>query len=224
MTTVLITGANRGLGLEFTRQYKAAGATVIATCRNPATAQSLNTLGVEVLTLDVADSASIAALAATLQGTTIDILISNAGIWGPQRQSANDCPPEAMAEVFTVNTIAPLMIARALKPNLIAGQDKKLIVLTSKMGSISDSSGGVVAYRASKAALNIVMHGLAKDWARDGILVGVLHPGWVKTDMGGPGAPLNAIESVTGLRARIAELNPATSGRFIAFDGQEIGW
>lgn len=224
MTTVLITGANRGLGLEFARQYQDAGASVIATCRDPAQATALCALGVRVEALNVSDPASIAALATKLKGEPLDIVINNAGIWGPQHQSANSCPPEAMLEVFAVNTVAPLMLSRALKPNLNAGRDKKLIFVTSKMGSISDSSGGVVAYRASKAALNIVAHGLAKDWAKDGILVGVFHPGWVQTDMGGPGAPLLAPQSIAGLRERIAELDETTSGRFIAYDGAEIGW
>lgn len=224
MTTVLITGANRGLGLEFAHQYKDAGVSVIATCRDPAKAAALMELGVRVEALNVTDSTSIAALAAKLNGEPIDIVINNAGVWGPQQQSANSCPPEAMLDVFAVNTVAPLMLSRALKPNLLAGRDKKLIFITSKMGSISDSSGGVVAYRASKAALNIVAHGLASDWSKDGILVGVFHPGWVQTDMGGPGAPLLAPQSIEGLRARIAELDRSTSGRFIAYDGAEIGW
>lgn len=224
MTTVLITGANRGLGLEFCRQYKQEGADVIACCRRPEKAAALAALGVRIEELNVTDSASIVRLADALKNTPIDILISNAGIWGPEQQGAADCPPEAMIDVFTVNTVAPLMLARALKPNLIAGHGKKLVVLTSKMGSISDSSGGVVAYRASKAALNIVMHGLAKEWAREGLLVGVLHPGWVRTDMGGPNAPLDAVASIAGLKQRIAELNAATSGRFIDYAGKEIGW
>jgi len=224
MTTVLITGANRGLGLEFARQYVAGGADVIACCRHPEASDSLLAMSVPVMELDVADAASIARLAAGLKGTPIDILINNAGTWGGERQSADDCPPEAMIATFKINCVGPLLVARALKANLLAGHDKKLVVLTSKMGSISDSSGGVVAYRAAKAALNMVMHGAAKEWARDGIKVGILHPGWVRTDMGGPGAPLDVVQSVTGMRARIAELSPQTSGRFLDYTGKEIGW
>jgi NAD(P)-dependent dehydrogenase (short-subunit alcohol dehydrogenase family) len=224
MTTVLITGANRGLGLEFTRQYKAEGAEVFACCRHPAHADSLNGLGVRVMELDVADPASIAAAAGTLKGVAIDIFISNAGIWGPQAQSADNCDPEAVMETLRVNAVAPFRLARAFKPNLLAGAGRKLAVLTSKMGSISDSSGGEIAYRASKAALNMIMHAVAKEWARDGILVGIFHPGWVKTDMGGPNAPLDAKTSVAGLRARIAELSARTSGRFRDYSGKEIGW
>lgn len=224
MTTVLITGANRGLGLEFARQYQADGANVIACCRHPALADSLKQLGVRVMELDVADPAGVATLADTLKDVAIDVLVSNAGIWGPRAQSADTCAPEAVQETLRVNAVAPFRLAQTFKPNLKAGRDKKLAVLTSKMGSISDSSGGEIAYRASKAALNMIMHAVAKEWARDGILVGLFHPGWVRTDMGGPSAPLDAKTSVTGLRARITELSPRTSGRFLDYAGKEIGW
>jgi NAD(P)-dependent dehydrogenase (short-subunit alcohol dehydrogenase family) len=187
-------------------------------------ADSLNQLGVRVMELDVADPAGIATLADTLKDVAIDVLVSNAGIWGPRAQSADTCAPEAVQETLRVNAVAPFRLAQTFKPNLKAGRDKKLAVLTSKMGSISDSSGGEIAYRASKAALNMIMHAVAKDWARDGILVGLFHPGWVRTDMGGPSAPLDAKTSVTGLRARIAELSPRTSGRFLDYAGKEIGW
>lgn len=224
MTTVLITGANRGLGLEFVRQYREAGADVIACCRHPAQADSLNRLGAKVMELDVADPAAVANLAAQLKGAALDIVIANAGIWGPEAQSADTCDPEAVLEVLRVNAVAPFRLAQALKPNLLAGRDRKLAVLTSKMGSISDSSGDTIAYRASKAALNMIMHAVAQDWARQGILFGIYHPGWVKTDMGGPSAPLDIPTSIRGLRARIAELSPATSGHFIDYAGREIGW
>lgn len=224
MTTVLITGANRGLGLEFVRQYRGDGADVIACCRHPANADSLNALAVKVMELDVTDPASIESLAAALKGSPIDILIANAGIWGPEHQGADECDFDRTIEVLTVNSVGPWRVARALKANLVAGRDKKLVVITSKMGSISDSSGGSIAYRASKAALNMIMHAVAKEWGRDGLKVGIFHPGWVQTDMGGPGAPLSVVQSITGLRARIAELSPRTSGRFIDYAGKEIGW
>lgn len=224
MTKIVVTGANRGIGLEFARQYSAEGATVIATARDPAKAGTLKALGVTVLPLEVTDSRSVEALARALDGEAIDILINNAGRYGPQRQSANDPDGEGFVETFRVNSAAPLMVSHALKPNLMRGQDKKLVVLTSKMGSISDSSGGDLAYRASKAALNMIFHGVAQEWSRDGILVGLLHPGWVQTDMGGSGASIAVEESVRGLRARIAELDRTRSGRFIDYKGREIGW
>ena len=224
MTTVLITGANRGLGLEFARQYKADGVDVIACCRDPGRADSLKSLGVTVMQLDVADPISIGALAHALTGRPIDIVIANAGIWGPGQQSADDCDFDRTLEVFATNSIGPWRVARALKQNLLSGRDRKLAVLTSKMGSISDSSGGSIAYRASKAALNMIMHAVAREWTREGLAVAILHPGWVKTDMGGPGAPLEIPQSVAGLRQRIAELTPANGGRFIDYAGREIGW
>jgi len=224
MTTVLITGANRGLGLEFARQYQAEGASVIACCRDLRKADALKQQSVEIAELDVTDAESIHRLAVQLKGRPLDILINNAGTYGPDRQSADDCDYQGMVETFRINAVAPLMVAKAVKPNLLAGQGKKLAVLTSKMGSISDSSGGFLAYRASKAALNMIADGVTKEWRKDGIAVAILHPGWVQTDMGGPNAPIKPQESVKGLRARIAELSLTTSGRFVDFQGREIGW
>lgn len=224
MKTVLITGANRGIGREFAQQYYAHGAQVIACCRRPETAGALADMGVRIEELNLADNASIERLAASLGDVPIDIVISNAGIYGPDVQSADLLSPEAFADTLRVNTLGPLRLAQALKPNLLAGNDRKLAMLTSKMGSISASSGGYIAYRASKAALNMMAHCLSIEWKRDGIAVAILHPGWVQTDMGGKAAPLSPAESVQGLRARIAELNLQTSGRFVDYLGGEIGW
>lgn len=227
MTTILVTGANRGIGLEFVRQY-ADGASIIACCRKPAEAKELNALAtskdVRVMELDTGDASSAARLGRALKGEAVDILINNAGVYGPDKQSAAHSDYEGFAETFRINSIGPLIVSQALHANLMAGRDKKLIVLTSKMGSISDSSGGALAYRASKAAVNMIMHGLALDWAKDGILVGILHPGWVKTDMGGRGAMITPEESVRGLRQRIAELTPKTSGHFFDYLGKDIAW
>lgn len=226
MTTILVTGANRGIGLEFARQYALDGVTVIACCRNPAKGDKLKALGgnVKIMELDIADSASVARLASALKDQAVDILINNAGTYGPQKQSATESDYDGFIDTFRINSVGPLMVAQALRDNLLRGHDKKLVVLTSKMGSISDSSGGPLAYRASKAALNMIMHGVAKDWAQDGISVAILHPGWVQTDMGGPGALITVEQSVKGLRARIAELNRRTSGRYLDYQGKEIGW
>jgi NAD(P)-dependent dehydrogenase (short-subunit alcohol dehydrogenase family) len=224
MTTILVTGAGRGIGLEFARQYAAAKAEVIACCRNPAKAGELKAQGVKVMELDVGSPESAARLAVALKSKPIDILINNAGVYGPKNQSAIESDYEGFLETFRINSVGPLMVSQALRVNLLAGHDKKLAVLTSKMGSISDSSGGVLAYRASKAALNMIMDGVAKSWARDGVAVAILHPGWVKTDMGGPGAAIGVEESVRGLRSRIAELSLANSGRFLDYKGAEIGW
>jgi NAD(P)-dependent dehydrogenase (short-subunit alcohol dehydrogenase family) len=228
MTTILVTGANRGIGLEFTRQYAAEGADVIACCRNPGRAEKLEPLiksgKVRVMQLDVRDASSLQRLVQALNGEPIDILIANAGIYGPSKQNAKESDYEGFIETFRVNSVGPLMVAQALRSNLLDGHDKKLVVLTSKMGSIADSSGGSLAYRASKAALNMIMHGVALDWAKDGVAVGILHPGWVQTDMGGPGATIGVETSVRGLRAQIAELNPQTSGQFRDYQGKTIAW
>ncbi|MDR3525985.1 MAG: SDR family oxidoreductase [Rhizomicrobium sp.] len=224
MTTVLITGANRGIGLVFARQYAADGATVIATCREPEKADKLTALGVRVEQLDVTDPASATALAVTLKAVPIDILIANAGYYGPELQDADDADWAGFLQTYRVNSLGPLLVAQALKLNLLSGQDKKLVVLTSKMGSIADSTGGHLAYRASKAALNMIAHNLALEWKKHGIKVAILHPGWVKTDMGGSSAPLSAAESVAEMMNRIAELWPGNSGQFLDYQGKEIRW
>lgn len=224
MTTVLITGANRGLGLEFARQYVAEKAQVIGCCRAPDKADKLAKLEVQVEPLDVTDFESVTQLAKTLQNTPIDILIANAGWYGPESQDADIADFDGFLQTFRVNSLGPLMVAQALRRNLLAGRDKKLVFLTSKMGSIADSSGGYLAYRASKAALNMIAHSVALEWKRYGVKVAILHPGWVKTDMGGPDAPMTPAASVAGMIERINELWPGSSGQFMDYAGKEIGW
>lgn len=224
MTTILITGANRGIGFEFVKQYRHEGADIIACCRNPEGAEKLKSLGVRLEQLDVADSASIEALSERLKGQAVDILICNAGIYGPERQDADDAEFDSFLETFRVNSVGPVVVARALKINLMAGQDKKLVFITSKMGSVSDSTGGFLAYRGSKAALNMFAHAIALEWKKHGIKVGLFNPGWVKTDMGGPSAPLAVTDSVAELKDRIAEMWPGSSGKFLDYRGDEIAW
>ena len=226
MTTILVTGANRGIGLEFVKQYVAEGADVIACCREPAKAADLKAVRgkVRVMALDVGDPASVAALKKDLGDQGIDVLINNAGVSGPRNATPGTLDMEAWLNVFRVNSIAPFMLALALKNNLRAGKDKKLVTITSVLGSIAESDGGNQPYRASKSAVNSLMHGLSKDWAKDGILVGIFHPGWVQTDMGGSGAPVKPDESVKGLRARIAELDAAKSGTYRDYGNREIRW
>ena len=230
MTTVLVTGANRGIGLEFVRQYAAEGAAVIACCRRPNEAAALGELAqssggrVRILPLDVADEESIATLKAGLGEEPIDILVNNAGVGGPREQSAGKIDARGWLEAFRVNTVAPVLIAQALHDNLKRGRERKLAAITSQLGSTANNSGGRYAYRSSKAALNNAMRGLSRDWAADGIAVGIFHPGWVQTDMGGRGAPLTPETSVRGLRQRIAELSPATSGGYRDYAGAELPW
>jgi NAD(P)-dependent dehydrogenase (short-subunit alcohol dehydrogenase family) len=228
MTTVLITGANRGIGFEFVRQYSEEGADVIACCRAPDKADALQALAkakeIEVLPLDVTEPKSVEALKAALAGRPIDILINNAGVGGPRREPKDSIDFAGWVSTFKTNSIAPMLVAQALHGNLKAGKLKKLVTITSMMGSISGHGGGAYAYRASKAAVNSVMHGLSREWVKDGIVVGIFHPGWVRTDMGGAGAPVSPQDSVKGLRAQIAKLGKATSGEYRDYAGHEIAW
>ena len=228
MTTVLITGANRGIGLEFAKQYAAEGSDVIACCRSPEKADALNALaravGCKVTALDVTSPKSVEALKAALKGQPIDILINNAGVGGPRNEPQGSIDFDAWVETLKTNSIAPMLVSLALHDNLKASKLKKLVTITSMMGSIAGHGGGAYAYRASKAAVNSVMHGLSKEWAKDGIAIGIYHPGWVKTDMGGTSAPVTPQDSVKGLRAQIAKLSAANSGAYLDFTGKEIAW
>lgn len=232
MSTILITGANRGLGLEFARQYLKDGQTVIACCRAPDGAKALNDLEgdaggrLRVEKLDVTSDASCAALVGKLKGEAIDMLVNNAGIIGPamEKQSTASMDYDGWAETFAVNAMAPLRVTMALLPNLEAGKGKIVANVTSRMGSITETSPNAVAYRSSKAALNMVMKCLSLDLADKGFTVTVLHPGWVQTDMGGPKADLTPTESVTGMRTVLAGLSTADNGKFFNYDGKPLPW
>ena len=227
MPSVLITGASRGLGLEFTRQYAADGWRVFAACRDPAGAKDLAAVegDVSAETLDVDDPSQVAALAKKLSGQPIDVLINNAGIYGPKDLTRDTIDYDAWGQVFRTNAMSPLAVSAAFAANVAQGGQKKIITLSSIMGSIAenDSSGDFI-YRSSKAAVNAVMKSLAGDLKSEGITVTVVHPGWVLTDMGGPEAAIDATESVTGMRAVIAGLKESDSGRFFNNDGTEIPW
>lgn len=226
MQSVLITGANRGLGLEFARQYARQGWRVIATCRNPAAATQLRAVeGVEVRPLDVDDFAAIDGLARDLLGDPLDLLINNAGIYGPKGFALDDVDYAVWTQVMRTNVLAPLRLSQAFLPHLLAGTPGRIATLTSKMGSLGDNtSGGSYVYRSSKAALNAAMKSLALDLAPKGVWVALLHPGWVRTDMGGPGGLIDPPESVAGMRRLIDALSAQRSGRFFAYDGREIPW
>lgn len=224
MPTVLVTGANRGLGLEFVRQYKDDGWEAIATCRNPNAADDLKATGAEVHRLDVGDFREIAALAGRLADRAIDVLLNNAGVYGHQ-QSFGCTDPDEWATIFRINTMAPMKMAEAFAGHLGRGQRRIIASVTSKMGSIEDNtSGGAYLYRSSKAALNAVHKSLSVDLKDRGIVCILLHPGWVKTDMGGPSALITAPQSVAGMRRIIENATPSHSGRFFAYDGQEVAW
>ena len=228
METALITGANRGIGLELARRMLARGYRVLATCRDPSAATdlaALNTDGeLEILTLDVTDAAAVDDLARTLAGRTLDVLVNNAGIMGGPRQSADDMDYDAWAEAFAVNAMAPLRLAQALKDNLLRAGRPRVVTVSSQMGALARRSRGAFAYRSSKAAVNKVMQTLALEWQDDGIVVCVVHPGWVRTDMGGPNADISADESAAGLSELIDGLTMARSGHFLNWDGQEHPW
>ena len=225
MPTVLITGANRGIGLEFAREYAAEGWRVHAACRSPAKASDLKAVkgDVTIHALDVADDKALDVLAEQLRGEAIDILINNAGILDSDGFGRTDT--ETWLRAFRVNSIAPLHVLERFLPHLERGQKKTAVALTSKMGSIADNgSGGSYIYRSSKAALNAAMKSAAVDLKSRGITVAVFHPGWVKTDMGGRGAAIDAKTSVAGLRSKIASLKPDDNGRFFNYDGKELPW
>ena len=223
MPTVLVTGANRGLGLEFTRQYAADGWHVIACCRKPGEAEALKKVKGEVTieALDVTKDEKITKLATCLKGEAIDLLINNAGIFGPRSGSATP----AWLEVLRVNTIAPFRMAEAFAPHVARSKHKKIVNITSVMGSIaSNDSGGSPIYRSSKAALNMVMKGLSNELKAKGVTVAVFHPGWVKTDMGGAGAPVAIPDSIGSLRKEIAKLKPSDNGKYFNYDGKPLPW
>lgn len=226
MTTVLITGANRGLGLQFARHYAAEGCRVLATCRDPEGAEALRSLkgDVQIHALDVADFSAIGRLARTLEGEAIDILVNNAGLMS-RGHHFGEIDYDNWETVLRVNLLAPVAMAESFLAHLERGKGKRIALLSSLMGSIADNgSGGYYGYRSSKAALNAAGHSLALDLARKGILVLILHPGWVRTDMGGASAPLGAEEAVRGLCRGIADATMEHSGRFFAHDGRELPW
>lgn len=222
--TVLITGANRGLGLEFAREFQARGYRVIGTARDPAAAEELKALGVRVEQLDVADTGSARALAGRLGGVAIDILINNAGVFGVNASSIEELEVDKLHEAFAVNSLGPLRVTQALLKNLRQGRDKKIINISTTMASISGNTGGAYAYRASKAALNMIGKSLAGDLGGEGFIVVMIHPGWVRTDMGGPTAPLSPEESIGAILKLIDGLKAADNGRFMDYQGQTLAW
>jgi len=236
MPVVLITGTNRGLGLEFTRQYCAAGWRVIATCRDPATSPELSSLHaqhplLELHAVDVSDFTTIDRLAARLAGTAIDVLLNNAGVFGPRpvnggdpRQTFGSIDYGIWADVLRVNLMAPMKMAEAFIAHVAASTQKKIVAVSSIEGSIERAKGGIYAYRTSKAALNMLMRGLARDVAGRGIATAAFCPGWIKTRMGGANAPLEAPPSIDGVRAVIDRLTLETSGRFWLWNGEQLPW
>jgi NAD(P)-dependent dehydrogenase (short-subunit alcohol dehydrogenase family) len=237
MKTALITGANRGIGLEFCRQYAADGWRILGCSREPKKSDALNKLAaqfpglIKTYPLDVTDHGQIEQLAQALAGESpgidsIDLLINNAGIY-PDADSRGfgHTDYQEWMRAFRINTMAPLKMAETFAPQIARSKQKTIVTITSKMGSIADNSGGgSYLYRSSKAAVNMVVKSLAIDLKAAGVTAVVFHPGWVKTDMGGPNAMISTEQSVSGMRQAISRLTIADSGKFFGYDGQVIPW
>jgi len=225
MPTILITGANRGLGLELAKQYAAAGWTIHVTCRDPAKAADLRALkNVTVHALDVTDFAATDGLAAKLKGTAIDVLFANAGRSNPAASQFGRIDYKDWLETLTVNTLAPFKLIEAFVDHVAASQRKTIAVASSIMGSMGKAYGKSYPYRASKAGLNAAIVNLAVDLKPRGIHLLMIHPGWVRTDMGGPSAHIGVEDSARGMKVVVERAGPETSGRFFQWDGQELPW
>ncbi|MEQ8333973.1 SDR family oxidoreductase [Nisaea sp.] len=224
MPTVLITGANRGIGLELARAYAGDGWTVIGACRNPDAAVDLAAIdGVDLCPLDVTDTASIAAMAERYRGRPIDVLLNNAGIIGGRGMLA-EIDYAAWADAMETNLFGPIRIAEAMKDNVLSSDRKQMAFISSKMASIAECTGGSYIYRSSKTALNMAVKCLSLEFAANGLTAVMFHPGHVRTDMGGAAAPVLPVDSANGIKSVIDGLSPADNGRFFNFDGAELPW
>ncbi|MCW8861281.1 MAG: SDR family oxidoreductase [Rhodospirillales bacterium] len=227
MPTVLITGANRGIGLEFARQYATDGWRVFATCRS---GDGLGDIGmiegdVEGLVMDVADHGQIDAVAGRLHNEPIDVLVQNAGVMGPRRQPFGGTDYREWETAMRVNVFGPMKVAEAFAAQVGRSEQKRMAFISSRLASMTENtSGAYFIYRSSKAALNAVAKSLSINLAGAGITSIILHPGWVRTRMGGPDGNLDPAESVSALRKLIAQSSPADNGRFLNVDGAEIPW
>ncbi len=228
MPTVMITGANRGIGLELTRQYAKDGWTVIATCRNIISPGEIATIqgDVRVYSLEVTHPREIERLVADLKDTKINLLINNAGFYGDRNTGSTDIDVADWEKSFRINTIAPLMVSSAFIDNIASGEGGMIATISSVLASIAESSpnSASYAYRTSKAAVNMAMHVFAEEVRPREVPVILLHPGWVQTDMGGPNAAIDAATSAAGIRNVLAQSGMAETGRLFAYDGREIPW
>jgi NAD(P)-dependent dehydrogenase (short-subunit alcohol dehydrogenase family) len=231
MDTILITGANRGIGLELAAQYAADGWRVLACCRHPERAEPLQRLHaatsgrLSIHGLEVTDNEAIQALARELDGQDIDILFNNAGVGGGEHQALGKVDVEDWLRTFRVNTIAPLKVAEAFLPHVGRSRQRIIATMGSVMGSLAENtSGGHYIYRSAKAAVHMVGRCLAVDLRAQGIISVLFHPGWVKTDMGGANAPVAPADSAAGLRRVLAGLRLEDSGRFFDYQGDERPW
>lgn len=232
MANVIVTGANRGIGLEFVRQLLRRGDRVWAGARFPETSRELMAWSrqygperLQIMPLEVTNAAHRANLFATIGSAPVDLFISNAGVYGPRADRIGTTDEAAWMETFRVNVIAPRQLVEGLLPALRRSQNPLVALLTSKMGSMEDNgSGGAYIYRSSKAALNAVGKSLAQDLGQEGIRTLLLHPGWVRTEMGGPQGELDVSESVTAMLRTLDGAAVTDNGRFIDIDGSTIPW
>ena len=222
---VVVTGANRGIGLELVRQLIARGDQVEAACRRPDDARELSATGARLHAVDVADGASVAAFAAALGEAPIDLVINNAGVFGDMPQRLADFNYEAATRTFEVNALGALRVSQALLPHLRRGTGKKLAYISSVLGSISNTNApDHLAYRVSKAALNMIARSIAFELRDDQILSIVVHPGWVRTAMGGPHAPTSPAEAAQAILAQIDAATFTETGEFFDTQGARCAW
>ena len=220
----MITGANRGLGLEFARQFYNEECRIIATCRNPKDANELNAIGdIDVHSLDVTEDKSVAILADKLRGENIDILINNAGVIG-QRDGFGKLDYDIWAETMDTNVFGPMRVAEAFRDNVMNSKKKQMIFITSRMGSITEAVPNAYVYRSSKAALNMAVKCLSAELGEQGLIAVLFHPGHVQTDMGGQAAPVTPQKSIEGMKNQIVALTRDDNGRFLSYDGRQIPW
>ena len=231
MKTVLISGANRGLGLEFCRQYAQAQWRVLACCRQPKQAEELQQLAtryqnLQIYPLDISDFSQIEALSVQLCDESIDILINNAGVFGDKaEQGFGALDYQAWSQTLTINVQAPMKMAEAFFNQVQRSETKLIVAISSLMGSIADNgSGGTILYRSSKAALNAGMKSLAMELKSQSVGVLIFHPGWVRTDMGGVNGLIDPPESISGMRAEIENFCLEKTGSFIKYDGSAMPW
>ena len=224
MTTIMITGASRGLGLEFARQFYSEECRVIATCRNPKNANELNAIGdIDIHSLDVTDDKSVANLADKLRGENIDILINNAGVIG-QREGFGRLDYDIWAETMDTNVFGPMRVAEAFRDNVMNSEKKQMIFITSRMGSITEAVPNAYVNRSSKAALNMAVKCLSAELEQQGLIVVLFHPGHVQTDMGGQSAPVTPQKRIEGMKNQIVALTRGDNGCFLSYDGEQIPW
>jgi len=222
MGAVVITGASRGIGLELARLFLRDGAEVVL--GNRSASKTADALDCKIVPLDVTDPSSIGTFKDALGDLSVSVLINNAGVIGPSRQSSENMDFDGFADVLATNTLGPLRVVQALLPNLRREKASKIVTVSSRMGSMSYAKSDRVAYRASKAAVNKVMQCLATDLLEDGIAAASIHPGWVRTDMGGPDADIDPVDSARGVKAVIDALSIGTTGKFWSYDGSVLDW